>query len=255
MAIGTLISIAGKALAKKAGKESSKEVAKKGTEIIGRRPNRDMGMVEDVTPKRLTSPAEETAKRGGKGAALAAAGAAGAAAGIGYAATRGKKAEDEAADSKRPESGKGRSFQDERPVRQAGLMSVAKEEAKSADKVSSTFSAAFKEARSSGDKTFTFQGKKYTTELASEKKAPKISDESVEEMRKENLSRMNDTLAKTKPIGVREGRNENIDEDTRKRAMSSVANMNKGGSVSAYAKGGMIKANCGASVPPTQKKK
>ena len=245
MAIGPLARLAATALAKKTGKESSKEVAKKGTELIGRRPARDMGMVEDITPK--------TSKSGGKGAALAA-GAAGAAA-IGYAATRGKGDESEAVNTKRPESGQGRSFQEERPVRVAGRMSLDKEEAKSADKTPSTFSAAFKQARSGGDKTFMFDGKKYTTEMASEKKPTKLADKDIEEMRNENLSRMNDMLSKTKPTGVREGRNENIDEDTRKRAMASVADMNKGGMVKAYAKGGMIKANCGASVPPAQKRK
>jgi hypothetical protein len=175
----------------------------------------------------------------------------------------GKDDETKTADSKRAESGKDRSFQDERPVQDAGRMSSVKEETKAAPKEKqkssdtkrSTFSAAFKEARSGGDKTFMFEGKKYTTELASEKKAPKISDKDVEEMRKENLSRINDMLSKTKPTEVREGRNENIDEDTRKRAMSSVADMNKGGMVKGYAKGGMIMANCGASVPPAQKAK
>lgn len=55
--------------------------------------------------------------------------------------------------------------------------------------------------------------------------------------------------------GVREGRNENIDEDTRKRAMESVANLAKGGVVKKYASGGMVKANCGASMKPSQSKK
>lgn len=48
------------------------------------------------------------------------------------------------------------------------------------DKVSSddlTFKEAFKLARKSGDKTFTWRGKKFTTELASEKKPAKKEDD------------------------------------------------------------------------------
>lgn len=58
-----------------------------------------------------------------------------------------------------------------------------------------------------------------------------------------------------KGSSVREGRNENIDEDTRKRAMESVANLAKGGAVKKYAKGGVVQANCGASMKPAQNKK
>ena len=47
-----------------------------------------------------------------------------------------------------------------------------------------------------------------------------------------------------------EGRKYNTKEDKKE-----SKDMNKGGSVSAYAKGGMVKANCGASVPPSQKGK
>ena len=88
----------------------------------------------------------------------------------------------------------------------------------------SEFGKAFRDARASGDKTFTFKGKKYTTELAEEKKAS----------------------SPAKPSGVREGRNENIDDDTRKRAMESVSKL---------AKGGMVVANCGASMKPQQSRK
>lgn len=221
MAIGALVRLASKALAKKTAKEST-EVAKKGTELIGRRPARDMGMVEDVTPKRLGAASAQEAEKRGKGAALAA-GAAGATL-VGYAATRGKDEEV----SNRVES-KGRSFQEERPRRDADR--AMSDEAMAA-KSPSTFSSAFKQARASGDKTFMYEGKKYTTELAEEKKAAKPSE---------------------KTTGVREGRNENIDEETRNRAMASVANLNKGGMMKAYAKGGYV--NCGASVAPAQKGK
>ncbi len=92
-----------------------------------------------------------------------------------------------------------------------------KEEAKKEEK-KETFKEAFAAARKDGDKTFTWQGKRYTTEMAS---SPKPS--------------------------VREGRNENIDDETRKRA----SEMYKGGAVKKYAKGGVV--NCGASMKPQQK--
>jgi hypothetical protein len=222
MVASVLARLMGKGLSK-TGKKESSEVAKKGTEIIGRRPEKDMGMVEEVTPKRISGPkadeAKESAKRGGgKVAAIAGAAAAGAA---GAAVLSSGKSDKE---SKGSES-KGRSSQEDRPERDAGRVSAKSEEtnkAKESDKKPSTFGAAFKEARSAGKDTFTFEGKKYTTELASEKKAA------------------------PKSTGVREGRNENIDDDTRKRAMASVAKL---------AKGGMVKANCGASMPPAQKAK
>jgi hypothetical protein len=215
-----LARLVGKGLSK-TGKKESYEVAKKGTELMGRRDEKFMGMVEDVSPKRLSGTAtKETEKKGGKAAAIAGAAAAGAA---GAAVLSSGKSDKE---SKGSES-KGRSFQDERPTRDAGRASGAEEsKAKESDKKPSTFGAAFKEARSAGKDTFTFEGKKYTTEMAGEKKAA--------------------SKAADKPTGVREGRNENIDDDTRKRAMASVAN---------FAKGGMVKANCGASVPPAQKRK
>ncbi len=73
------------------------------------------------------------------------------------------------------------------------------------DKKEMSFKEAFASARKDDKSTFTWQGKRYTTELA--KEGPKAS--------------------------VREGRNENIDDDTRKRA-----EMNKGGAVRKYSMGG-----------------
>ena len=227
MAASMLARLLGKGLSK-TGKKESSEVAKKGTELMGRRDEKFMGMAEEVSPKRLSGPAakeaaKEAEKKGGKAGAAIAAGAA--ATGVAALASRDK--EDKGS------SGKGRSFQDERPTRDAGRVSSKSEEtvkdtskAKEADKKPSTFGAAFKEARAAGKDTFTYEGKKYTTEMAGEKKAA--------------------SKAADKPTGVREGRNENIDDDTRKRAMASVAKL---------AKGGMVKANCGASVPPAQKRK
>jgi hypothetical protein len=218
-----LARLLGKAVSK-TGKKESSEVAKKGTELMGRRDEKFMGMAEEVSPKRLSGPAaKEAEKKGGKAGAAIAAGAA--ATGVAALASRDK--EDKGSSSRG--EGKGRSFQEDRPTRDAGRVSAKSEETKS-DKKPSTFGAAFKEARSAGKDTFTFEGKKYTTEMASEKKAAPKADKPTA----------------AKPTGVREGRNENIDDDTRKRAMASVAKL---------AKGGMVKANCGASVPPAQKAK
>ena len=47
-----------------------------------------------------------------------------------------------------------------------------KRDASKEDEPKKTFSQAFAQARKDGDKTFMFNGKKYTTELKSEKKAP-----------------------------------------------------------------------------------
>lgn len=79
------------------------------------------------------------------------------------------------------------------------------EKSKREDKKEMSFKEAFAAARKDDKATFTWQGKRYTTELA--KEGPKPS--------------------------VREGRNENIDDDTRKRA-----EMNKGGAVKKYSMGG-----------------
>ena len=216
----------------KTGKKQSSEVAKKSTEVMGRRPNKDMGMVEEVTPKRLSGPkadeAKDAAKRGSSKAAIAGAAAAGAA-GAAVLSSRDNK------DSKSPTrvESKGRTFQEDRPVRDAGRVSSKAEETTKAKEASkpSTFGAAFKEARAAGKGVFTYNGKKYTTEMAGEKKAAPKAQSSLRANAAED-----DATKRITKTGVREGRNENIDEDTRKRAMGSVANLAKGGSVKAKKK-------------------
>lgn len=84
-------------------------------------------------------------------------------------------------------------------------MDEDEEPKREAPKKEMSFKEAFAAARKDDKATFTWQGKRYTTELA--KEGPKPS--------------------------VREGRNENIDDDTRKRA-----EMNKGGAVKKYSMGG-----------------
>jgi len=50
----------------------------------------------------------------------------------------------------------------------------------------SAFGKAFREARASGDKTFTFNGKKYTTELAEDKRKKEMSAAKDKAMQDEN---------------------------------------------------------------------
>lgn len=243
MAIGALARVVGKALTRK---KPSTEVSKRGTEVIGRRPEKDMGMAEEVKPKRIDGPkaseakktekAEEAKKSSNRVGAKAAAGAAGVGAvGAGIGLSGGDK-EDKKPTPSRESKG---SVEDQRTSERKESPSAAAKESKASEtKKPSTFGAAFKEARSAGKDTFTFNGKKYTTELASDKKATPKVQAGPRAIAAEDDATMR--LSK----GVREGRNPNIDDDTRKRAMASVLRL---------AKGGMV--NCGASVPPAQKRK
>lgn len=213
--MGILSKVVTRGVAKEIAEKEAKAVAKRGSEVMNRGTTKNMGMVEEVERPRLPGPkAEEAAKSAGRDKAIAAASAAAATAAVVAANASRKK---EAAS----ESGRGTSYQEERPTRDSGRVTSRSEEATTAKSESakpSTFGAAFKEARSEGKGTFTYEGKKYTTEMAGEKKPAE------------------------KPTGVREGRNENIDEDTRSRAMASVANLAKGGMV--------VNKGIGASMKP-----
>lgn len=98
-------------------------------------------------------------------------------------------------------------------------MDDEEEPKREAPKKEMSFKEAFAAARKDDKATFTWQGKRYTTEMA--KEGPKPS--------------------------VREGKNENIDEDTRKRA-----EMNKGGAVKKYNKGGSIPVVYAGAKKPTK---
>ena len=215
MAVSMLARLLGKAVSK-TGKKESSEVAKKGAELMARKPDKFMGMAEEVAPKRLSgTAAKEAEKKSGKAGAAIAAGAA--ATGVAALASRNKE---DSATPKRVES-KGRSFQEDRPVRDAGRVASKSEETAKESAKPSTFGAAFKEARAAGKDVFTYEGKKYTTEMAGEKKKSEPRAIAAED----------DATKRLTKTGVREGRNENIDDDTRKRAMDSVANLAKGGMV------------------------
>jgi hypothetical protein len=207
--MGVISKMIASGVSKTAKKESS-EVAKRSSDLIGRRNEKFMGDVEVVEPKRLSAPSVAAAKEAEKPRSRAGAIAAGAAIASGVAAVSGKDKEEEESSSR--SEGKGRSYQSDRPVRDSGRV-TSREEADSEPSKPTSFGAAFKEARAAGKDVFTYKGEKYTTKLASETKETSKASSSE------------------KPTGVREGRNENIDEDTRKRAMASVAELNKGGMV------------------------
>jgi hypothetical protein len=200
----------------KTAKKESSEVAKRSSDLIGRRNEKFMGKVEEVEPKRLSGPAAREAEQPRSRAGAIAAGTAIA---TGVAAVSGKDKEEES--SSRSE-GKGRSYQSDRPNRDAGRVTTREES--SSESTPTSFGAAFKEARAAGKDVFTYKGERYTTKLASETKETSKASSSE------------------KSTGVREGRNENIDEDTRKRAMASVAEMNRGGMV--------VNKGMGASMKP-----
>ncbi len=271
MAIANII---GKALSKKAGKEASEEVAKRGGEVIGRRaekfmgkaeevspkrlganatasnevakrggevmgrkPEKFMGMAEEVTPKRLSGPAAEQAKRGGMGKASAAAAGGAAAAAVGAAALSGRDKE-------------------EAPTRMSSGKVQMEEEAP-------TRSAAKAEEKASPSKA---KAAEQTNRVVSKKELEDSGLSLRDFLNKERgLTRREDkgeTASKQaeKPTGVREGRNESIDEETRKRAMESVeyrsdpyskmTQAEKDARVG-YAKGGMVRnKGIGASMKP-----
>jgi hypothetical protein len=113
------------------------------------------------------------------------------------------------------EKTRGRMMEDEEdttPKRVAVASRTMDDEDEAPAPKKTTFKEAFAAARKGGDKTFTWEGKRYTTELASE--GPKAS--------------------------VREGRNKNIDDETRKKAEE----MYKGGAVKKK-----VKMAMGGSVP------
>ena len=224
-----LLSVIGKSLAKKTSKDSSKEVAKRSTEVMARKPEKFMGMAEEVQPKRLSGPAAEEATKRGSGMGKAAV-AAGLATATGIAAMSGRDKEEK----NEPTKAVAASRVSEGKVTKAEAEPEKETiKAKEASKAS-TFGTAFKEARAAGKDTFTYEGKKYTTEMAGEKKAAE------------------------KSIGVREGRNENIGDDTRERARAFVeaktgprALASEDDATKRLAKGGMVRnQGIGASMKP-----
>lgn len=237
MAIANII---GKALSKKAGKEASEEVAKRGGEVMGRRAEKFMGMAEEVTPKRLSGPASEQAKRGGMGKAVAAAGVAATAAGTAALSSRDKEDKSKEEAPTRMSSGKVQ-MEEEAPT-----LSTAKAEEKASP---SKAKAAEQTNRVVSKKELEDSGLSLRDFLNKERGLTRREDKG------ETASKQAE-----KPTGVREGRNENIDEETRKRAMESVeyrsdpyskmTQAEKDARVG-YAKGGMIRnQGIGASMKP-----
>ena len=82
----------------------------------------------------------------------------------------GREAVEEAA--KRPTYASTQGQVDDRDRREAAVAGPLKKDAPKEDEPKKTFKQAFAQARKDGGKTFMFNGKKYTTELKSEKKTP-----------------------------------------------------------------------------------
>jgi hypothetical protein len=135
------------------------------------------------------------------------AGAVGAAGGAGYGVGMGMRGDDEKEDM-------GGSRRSEGRVTRAAEKEEEKPKPSKAEDKKMSFKEAFADARDKKKKTFTWEGKSYTTELA-----------------------------KPSSAKASEGQHENISDDTRERARKSVG----------MYKGGMVSANCGASMKPQQK--
>ena len=218
----------GKLASKAVAKKAASVPAKKQNEMMVRGGTKYMGDVEEVKPLRLAGP--EAKKPGMSKAAIAAGVAAGA--GATALALRGKE---DKAETAKPASRVATSAA--APSTRLRDMDIRDTAASKSEKPAS-FGAAFKAARAAGKDVFTYEGKRYTTETADAKKAAAPSK-----------------AMKMEERGVREGRNENIGEDTRKRAMESVANLAKGGAVMKkkpamkktmpFAKGGAVKKKKG----------
>ena len=106
-----------------------------------------------------------------------------------------------------------------KPLREAA------EAAKAEPMKMASFKEAFAEARKSGDKTFEYMGKKYTTDLAAPKAAPKA------EAPKAKTFAEKQAAAGEKMQGAYRGAAENV-----KRGLKSLVGMKKGGSVSSASK-------------------
>lgn len=196
MAIGKLAS---RALVKASTKSEVGETAVK-------RITKDMGKAERVEPARLSGPKAPDKSIPSYGDRLKKAAAVGAVAGAaGYAATRGDSKEDS-----KPSSAPAKKATTvaAAPAARADSAPASSSKASGGKNKLSPFGSAFAAARKAGEKEFTFNGKRYHTKTK-------------EEM----------MPAAKKATGVREGKNENIDDDVRKRALDSVKNLNKGGMV------------------------
>ena len=220
-------------------KQAGKQVAKKAPG----RSEKFMGMAEEVKPLRLSDevmrageraagPAAEAGMSMGTKTALTAGTAAGL--GLGAAALRSRREEEPAKES--PRERKAAEEKEETPSAKAP---AAK---KSATRIA--FEREFAKNRAAGAKEFSFRGQTYTTRYDGETAAQhrKKMEEIVDAENRHQRNREN--------IG-RAAREEEAKRSTK------IDEMRKGGMVKkqGYAKGGMVAANCGASMKPQQRKK
>jgi len=220
-----------------AAKQASKEVAKRAPG----RAEKFMGMVDEVAPARLTDnvmragerAAGPMAERGMSAATKAGLVGTAAAAGLGAAALRSRR--DETPTASRQET---RMQEEEADTAKPAAKTAAAK--KSATRLA--FEREFARNRAAGEKEFTFNGETYTTRYDGETAAQhrKKMEEIVD---RENRRRAMDDAAKRKA--------------GEERQTLKADEMRKGGMVKkqGYAKGGMVKAMCGASMPPAQKRK
>lgn len=221
-------------LAKQAGKQVTKKAPGRSEKF--------MGMAEEVKPLRLSDevmrageraagPAAEAGMSMGTKTALTA----GTAAGLGLGAAALRSRRDETPTASRQET---RMQEEEADTAKPAAKTAAAK--KSATRLA--FEREFARNRAAGEREFTFNGETYTTRYEGETAAQhrKKMEEIVD---RENRRRAMDDAAKRKA--------------GEERQTLKADEMRKGGMVKkqGYAKGGMVAANCGASMKPQQRKK
>jgi hypothetical protein len=219
-----------------AAKQASKEVAKRAPG----RAEKFMGMADEVKPLRLTDdvmrageraagPAAERGMSAASKAGLATAAALGA--GMGVGALRSGKEEKT---TKASEAARSAEEDNKAPSTKTA---AAK---KSATRIS--FEREFARNRAAGEREFTFNGETYTTRYDGETAA-------------QHRKKMEDIVDKENRLRARD--DETMRKAREEKQTLKADEMRKGGMVKkqAYAKGGMVAANCGASMKPQQRKK
>lgn len=194
-------------IAKLIAKSAGKSLATTSKNEVGavKRAAKNMGAAERVDPPRLAGPDAAPVKVSNRAKSLAAGAAVGAtvgAAGIaGYESSR--KDSKQASAPTKASAATSTKASASAPTK-ASANSSSSRNSSDGSPATKSFGSAFAAARKDGKAEFTFNGKKYHTRTKEEE---------------------------SKKSSVREGRNNNIDDDARKRALDSIANLNKGGMV------------------------
>jgi hypothetical protein len=187
-----------KMIAKSAGKSLATTSKNEVGEAASKRVVKNMGAAERVAPARLSGPAAAApapAKSSLRNKVIAGSAVAGA---LGVASSGGDKpaaSKSSAAPAKASAAASAPAKSDDKP---------SSRNSSDGSPATKSFGSAFAAARKEGKVEFTFNGKKYHTRTKEEE---------------------------SKKSSVREGKNNNIDDDSRKRALDSIKNLNKGGMV------------------------